>query len=198
MEVGCVCGHVRAVFSPSGLSLVLTCLIIGSLQRFMETSCYRKKKTITTPHHRGGFSACQKLTQMPQAIGISLLWSEWAEMQWGRLENAFLVVFNSLGTAAVSVMTLVYIARPPGVPRTWWRVCLRATELNLSPRITKRLFWELGYLVRAFVWQLERAFHTLCEALFQWNYHEEPWEDPVLLMTLAVNSLRCLFLIYIC
>ena len=77
---------------------------------------------------------------MPQAIGISLLWFEWAEMQWGRLENTFLVIFNSLGTAAESIMTLVYIARLPGVPRTWWRGCLRATELNLGPHVTKWLF----------------------------------------------------------
>lgn len=106
----------------------------------METSCYLKKKIITAAHQLGGFSACQKLTQMPQAIGISLLWSEWAEMQWGRLENLFLIVFNSLGTAAESIMILVYVARLLGVPRTWWCGCLRAAELNLSPRVTKWLF----------------------------------------------------------
>lgn len=66
----------------------------------METSCYLKKKIITTPHDLGGFSACQKLTQMPQAIGVSLLWSGWAKIQWGRLEGMFLIIFKSLGTAA--------------------------------------------------------------------------------------------------
>lgn len=125
----------RCLLSVCSFLGLTSCLIIGRLQGCMETSCYLKKKNITTAHHLGDFSAFQKLTQLLQAAGIALPWSEYAEMQWGWPAEHFPGLGHFIRSSSGVDYELSLCIEAPRCPQSLFVQMLKDHGAELKPRL---------------------------------------------------------------